>query len=130
MCGSFRTLGRAVRARKLIMRTLLVVAVVLTAAAALGYWAFKGTPDFYQRPAMTSQERADAADRAVNKLIRTREWANDVWVNEQRALNPGAATNPAATNPAGHAFTVSFTEGELNAFFENWSKTQGWDAKY
>jgi hypothetical protein len=122
----------AVRAKKLIKRTLLAVAVVLTVAAGLGYWAFKGTPDFYQRPTMTAQERADAADRAVNKFIRTREWANDVWVNEQRALlaGKGGATNPAATNPAGHAYTVSFTESELNAFFENWSKTQGWDAKY
>lgn len=108
---------------------MLAVALVLTAAA-LSYWAFKGTPDYYRRPVLTAQERAEAADRAEKKIIRTREWVNDLWVSEHRSIRAGAtgaATAPAATRPA-DPFTVSFTEHELNAFSEKWSRT--WDQRY
>ena len=123
-----------VRRRKWIKRSLLGIAVVLTAAAALSYWAFKGTPAYYQRPQLSAQERADAATRAEQKFIRTREWANDLWAGEQRSLvagQGGSATKPAtfaATARAGEPFTVSFTEHELNAFFEKWSKS--WEQRY
>ena len=123
-----------VRRRKWIKRSLLGIAVVLTAAAALSYWAFKGTPAYYHRLQLSDAERADAADRAEKKFIRTKEWANDLWVGEERSLAAGQgrdATNPGAqatTAAAGQPFTVSFTEHELNAFFEKWSKS--WEQRY
>src|SRR5829696_6427797 len=108
MCGSFRTLARAVRARKLILRSLLAVTVVLAAGAGLSYWAFRGTPDFYRRPTLSAQERADAAKRAEDKIIHTREWANDLWTAEQRSIAGGtsASTQPAtAAARQGQPFT-------------------------
>ncbi len=122
-----------VRRRKWIKRSLLAVALVLTVAAALSYWAFKDTPDYYRRPQLSAEERAAAADRAEKKLIRTKEWANDLWVREHRSLlaNDGVATMTASSvdlPPARETFTVSFTGRELNAFVEKWSDT--WDQRY
>ncbi|HEV2293523.1 MAG TPA: hypothetical protein VGR35_06680 [Tepidisphaeraceae bacterium] len=119
------------RRRKWIKRSLLAVALLLTATAAVSYWAFKGTPDYYRRPALSAEERADAANRAEKKLIRTREWANDLWVNEHRSIvagSAGPATTQAATNQPDEPLTISFTERELNAFSEKWS--QSWDQTY
>ena len=118
------------RRRRWIKRSLLAIAAVLTGAAALSYWAFKGTPDYYHRPQLSPQERADAADRADEKIIRTRYWANELWAQEQRDIVDGAgATTAAATRTrAAQSYTVSFTENELNAFFEKWSNS--WEARY
>ena len=120
-----------VRRRRWIKRSLLAIAVVLTGAAALSYWAFKGTPDYYQRPQLSAQERSDAANRAIQKFGNTKEWANNLWVTEQRTINEGApaSTNPATTQAGRQPLTVSFTEHELNAFFQDWSPTFGWGDK-
>lgn len=132
MCGPFRTLAALVRRRKWIKRSLLAVALVLTVAAAVSYWAFKGTPDYYRRPQLTAEQRAEASDRAEKKIIRTKEWANDLWVREHRSIlaSRSGATKPAtvASRPAEQSLTVSFTERELNTFFEKWSHL--WDEKY
>jgi len=111
-----------VRRRRWIKRSLLAIAVVLTGAAALSYWAFKGTPDYYHRPQLSAQERADAANRATQKVIGTSTWANDLQASEHRAILDGAAgaTTAPATSP-NQSHTVSFTEQELNALFEQWS---------
>ncbi len=136
MCGPFRTLAREVARRKWFKRSLLGLAVVLTAAAAVGYWAFKGTPDYYHRPTLTAAERADAANRAIEKFRQGKEWANDVWVGEHRALlvdsAGGAASTSPSTSPAtrpGQSLTISFTETELNAFFQQWSADH-WEGKF
>jgi hypothetical protein len=102
---------------------LLAIAVVLTGAAALSYWAFKGTPDYYHRPQLSAQERADAANRATQKFLGTSTWANDLQASEHRAILDGAgagATTAPATSP-NQSHTVSFSEQELNALFEQWS---------
>jgi hypothetical protein len=101
--------------------------VLLLAGAGLSYRAFKGTPDFYQRPQLSDRERADAFNEATQKIIRTREWAQDVWTNQQRALtrDPAAA---APTQPV-QAYTVSFSEREVNAYVEQISIRDRWDEK-
>jgi hypothetical protein len=119
-----------VRRRKWIKRSLLGIAVVLTAAAALSYWAFKGTPEYYHRPQLSAQERSDAANSAIKKFGNTKEWANSLWVTEQRTINDGApSTGAPTTQAAQQPFTVSFSEHELNAFFQDWSPTLGWADK-
>ncbi len=122
------------RRHKWIKRSLLALAAVLTLTAAMGYWAFKGTPDYYVRSSLSAQEQSDAAQRALNKIIDTREWANDVWISEERSIQgniitgANVATRPATTTIAGRPFTVSFTEGELNALFQQWSRNH-WEEK-
>ncbi|MDQ3441517.1 MAG: hypothetical protein M3478_14335 [Planctomycetota bacterium] len=116
------------RRGKWIKRSLLAVAVVLTGAAALSYWAFKGTPDYYQRPQLSAKERSDAANSAIQKFFGTSTWANDLQAGEQRSILDGAgATTGPATRPR-QSHTVTFTEQELNAFFQEWSTH--WEPRY
>jgi len=104
---------------------LLAIAVVLTGAAALSYWAFKGTPDYYHRPQLSAQERADAANRATQKFLGTSTWANDLQASEHRAIldsaGAGVGATTAPTTSPNQSHTVSFSEHELNALFEQWS---------
>jgi hypothetical protein len=110
-----------VRRRRWIKRSLLAIAVVLTGAAALSYWAFKGTPDYYHRPQLSAQERADAANRATQKVLGTSTWANDLQASEHRAILNSAGTTTAPATSRRQSHTVSFSERELNALFEQWS---------
>jgi hypothetical protein len=109
---------------------LVTLIVLLLAGAGVSYWAFKGTPDFYRRPAHSQAEWADAARRAEDKIIHTKEWANDVWVNEQRAINARDVGTSQPSSTSSRSYTASFTEQELNAFFDKWSMTYRWDEKY
>ena len=118
--------------RKWIKRTLLSIAFVLALTAGVSYWAFKGTPEYYQRRAMSEQERADAAERARRKIFRTQEWVAQLRADAQRAVHAAStgAPPPSATTRSSQPFSVSFTEEELNAGFETWSKAFGWDVRY
>jgi len=118
----------AVRARKVISWSLVTLVVLLLVGAGVSYWAFRGTPDFYHRPQLTDQERADAFSQATQKIIRTREWAQDLWTSEQRATVRGQPTT-APTQPS-RSYTVSFSEREVNAYLEQISIRDRWDEKY
>ena len=135
------------RMHKWVKRALLVVALLLAGAivfAVGGIVLFKGTPGWY-RPeelAGTPEERAAAAQRAENKLIEVRNWAEllnadavhaqaDADAQAQAAPGAAAAAAPArAATRAADSLTVAFTEKELNAFFRKWSVAYGWEAKY
>jgi hypothetical protein len=119
-----------VRRGQWIKRSLLAVALVLTATAALSYWAFKGTPDYYVRPHLSDKERVDAANSAFEKFRQGREWANDLWVSEQRAIladSGHSATRP-STAPSPGQLTITFTDHELNAFCDQW--VMQWEQRF
>jgi hypothetical protein len=108
---------------------LVTLVVLLSVGAGVSYWAFRGTPDFYHKPHLTDQERADAFNEATQKIIRTREWAQDLWTSEQRATAARGQATTAPTQPA-RSYTVSFSEREVNAYLEQISIRDRWDEKY
>jgi hypothetical protein len=117
---------------KWLKRTLLGVALVLFAAiifSAGGIILLRGTPDFYQPASMTPEDHAAAARRAEDKLATINNYAADAYssaVQSNRAAADG--THPPATKPS--TFEVAFTDQELNALFQNWSRLNGWKAAY
>ena len=114
------------RTRKIIKRTLLGIAIALLLTAGVSYWMFKGTPAFYRPVVVTPEQRATASRRAENKLWETQNWVALLKADEDgRAHAQGDGSTAPATRAAS-SYTVSFTEDELNAFFEKWSQLNGW----
>ncbi len=116
---------------KFFKRVLLLLSVLLGVAVvccALGLWLFRAEPDWYKRPTFTAEQREAAAQRATNKLALIQNQA--ARARAQERMNRDGATTVPATNPAGNAITVSFTDDELNAFFDKWVAWNDWKAGY
>src|SRR4051794_26110023 len=87
----------------------------------------RGTPDWYRPRMMTVEQLEAAAQRATNKLAMVQNEAARARAVERAGRNRSTAssTTPATTLPAAPgAITVSFTDDELNAFFDKWSVFQ------
>ena len=108
-----------------------LVLVLGVAGAAMYYYGVRGTPEWWQRPQVSAEEQAAAANRADRKIMETlsvvREWEAAPRAQQQPA-DP-KDRRPPATQPASK-LEVTFTEGELNAFFNKWDRLYGWTAKY
>jgi hypothetical protein len=113
--------------KKWIKRSLLTVALVLVAILGFATWSWhllRGTPDWYNAPQRTDEERAAAANRVDQKLLDAVSWAS-----EAQAQATSNTTRPAAAH-AKNLKIVSFTEDELNAFFQKWNRAKNWGALY
>src|SRR5688572_15596670 len=136
MCGSFRRLradliaGSVSQMKKWTRRiglTLVVLVAALGAFVLVSWSLVRGTPDWYEPQVLSESERAEAANRADQKVAETLSWAADVQAAEVRRRL--AATRAAV--PAGPSVkTISFTEDELNAFFRKWSSKHEWHRAY
>lgn len=130
--------------KKWIRRISLGVALLLVIVLGASLWSFymlRGTPDWYQPPTLSAEEREAAANRVDQRLLDTVSWASEMQARQtrQRAESTAAAetanansTNglPAsrpATEPS-NLKTISFSEAELNAFFQKWSQANKWDS--
>ncbi len=114
--------------RKWIKRILLLFAFLLVCALAALYGGFRmlrSTPEWYRRYTATFAEREAAAQRAFNKFAGVQNAAADVRRKEIIARN---AHNAAPVVPG--EITVSFTDDELNAFFQKWSSYEDWKSNY
>jgi len=84
----------------------------------------KGLFKTYTHRKLDPQELEAAAARAERQMQRTLSWAQD-----QQALAASGAGGPPTTQPAKN-IEVSFTQDELNGFFQKWDSTFGWSAAY
>ena len=61
--------------RKWLKRTILGLLLVVLVGAGLGYWLFRGTPEWYRPTMLSAQERSEAAERAEGKVRATYNFA-------------------------------------------------------
>ena len=117
--------------KKLLKRLLIALLLIVGIGAALayvGYRRFRSAPDWYQRPALTPAE-AEAAAKSVEDKV-SRDVQNQVARLRAAAARDRASDQPPATRPAAEReITASFTEDELNAFWQKWSDDAGWSAE-
>jgi len=116
------------RSRKIFRRILLAAAVLLTvklAAVSVGMLLFRGTPEWYHPRHMDAQVREKAAQSATNKLATIHNEAARLRRDERMAER----SNHPSTMPS-EPIVVSFTEDELNAFFDKWAGFNEWKSKY
>jgi uncharacterized protein YpmS len=112
--------------KKWTKKILFAVAILLAIGLIIllsGVVMLRGTPDWYQPGAMTAEQREEAAQRATNKLAIVQNAAVQMRVDEMQA-----ATSPSTKSR--DAITISFTDDEMNAFFEKWSVLQNIKANY
>ena len=119
---------------KLRKRLILVFAVLLggaVTALAVGFFLFRTEPTWYRPVALPAEEREAAAQRATNKLAMIQNQAARARAAEQMAQGTTRSANPApATVSSESAITVTFTDVELNAFFDKWIAWNNWKAAY
>ena len=99
---------------------LLFVAGVGVGAAQLV--RLRRTPDWYAPDTSTAEQRATAAGRVEDVLTRLYNWSAGRHAR-QADRQPVAA--PTVADPGNDAlFPLSFTDGQLNAFYDKWSRFQ------
>jgi hypothetical protein len=90
------------------------------------YFLARGTPDWYQPQLMTADERDAAAQRATNKLVEVQNQAALARAEEHQ----GRSQPPSMTGSPTDPITISFTDQEINAFFQKWSVWESVRASY
>ena len=118
---------------------LLAFGVVVGAGlSAISYVMIRRTPDWYQPDTRTPDQRSRAADKIENLLILLRNWGGEQHAAKVRAKAPTADPQQQqvrqwlAEKPD-QAFVISFTDDELNAFFNKWAEPanrRGWFDQY
>jgi hypothetical protein len=108
--------------RLTIVAGIIVIGLVLAMGA--GWHMLRGTPDWYQPGQISEAEREQAAQRLTNKLADLQNQAALARRDELDARR--TATQPSAAS----TLTISFTEEELNAFFQKWSALHNWNSVY
>jgi hypothetical protein len=122
------------RRRKWVRRLLLLVAtvmVVVLGGAMVVVWMMRSQPAFYRPAQLTDAQRADAAKSAEDKFIRIQNEAARTRAAvsaQRRRASTSSSTQPIIFN--GAPVTITFTEAEINAFFDKWSHFQNWKATY
>jgi hypothetical protein len=112
--------------RKWIKRLMLLVALFLVSILAVAYGGirmFKGAPEWYRRAGMSPAQRELLARRAFNKFA---DIQNAAALARQGQLASASSTPDAAVLP----IVVSFSDDELNAFFEKWENYANWKSNY
>jgi hypothetical protein len=117
--------------KPLLLGVLAIVAVAVTLAS-VAIMLFRAAPTWYRPLAMDPQRREAAAQRATNKLAMIQNEAARLRRDERLAERAASTstTSPATLAAPGRPITVSFTEDELNAFFDKWAVWNDWKSKY
>jgi hypothetical protein len=111
--------------KKLMLGVALLLVIVLFMATG-GFVLFQGTPEWYTpRSSGTAEQRAQAAKRAEDKFAEVQNWAASA---RAEVAGPDYAVTSRPVSP--NASTVTFTEDELNAFFEKWADWYGWNDRF
>ena len=112
--------------RKWIKSLMLLVALLLVAILAVVYGSFrlfKGAPDWYHRSTVSIAQREILARRAFNKFA---DIQNAAALARRDEIAGQAASSPSTPAP----IVVSFSDDELNAFFEKWANYANWKSNY
>jgi uncharacterized protein YpmS len=132
--------------RKWLKSLLLLVAILLVAllGGVLVLWRMvRAQPDFYHVVVLPREQVEAAAQSATNKFATIQNQAARIRAGERaaravRTSREGASGSLAgvgtsstqAPTTAPDAISVTFTDTELNAFFEKWSNFQNWKSQY
>jgi hypothetical protein len=112
--------------RKWIKSLMLLVALLLVIILAVVYGSFrlfKGAPDWYHRWAVSPADREVLARQAFNKFANIQ---NAAALARRDEIAGQAANSPSLPVP----IVVSFSDDELNAFFEKWANYANWKSNY
>jgi uncharacterized protein YpmS len=112
--------------RKWIKSLMLLAALFLVTILAViygGFRMFKGAPDWYRRSVMSPARREVLARRAFNKFADIQNAAALARQNQMTA----SSNDPSSPSAP---LVVSFSDDELNAFFEKWANYANWKANY
>lgn len=109
------------------MAALLLVVLLL---AGVGYYLLTRQPDWYQLARDTPSQRIDAANNAVQKYAGIQSWAADAQAAEVRQIRGTDDASSARYAPVSDELTISFSQEELNGFFESWATQFDWEHYY
>jgi uncharacterized protein YpmS len=113
--------------RKWIKSLMLLAALLLVGALAVVYGGFrmvKGAPDWYRRSILSVQQREILARSAFNKFADIQNAAALARRDEIASHFSQADVAPPVP------IVVSFSDDELNAFFEKWANYANWKSNY
>jgi hypothetical protein len=99
-----------------------VLVSMLIVLASVCVILLRGTPDWYQPLAMSDDDRAAAANSATNKIALLQQEAQRVRADERAATRNGKV--PSTSTRPTNAITISFTDEEINALIEDWSRRE------
>jgi hypothetical protein len=114
---------------KSLLRFVLILILFSIIVSVAGWFMLRGTPTWYRPDLMTPDQRKAAAARVEDKLIHMYNWVNATRARRVLAVaaakkappsTPSAAVDFLNHEPA-QPFQISFTEAELNAFFDKWA---------
>lgn len=106
------------------------VIVILMGGALVALHLVRSEPAFYRPRALSAQERATAAQSAEDKFIQIQNSAARINAASTVARRSAGSTTTTASLLEGQPVTITFTDAELNSFFEKWSKFQDWKGGY
>jgi uncharacterized protein YpmS len=112
--------------RKWIKSLMLLVALLLVTILAVVYGSFrlfKGAPDWYHRSAVSLAQRELLARQAFNKFA---DIQNAAALARRDEIAGASASSSSTPTP----IVVSFSDDELNAFFEKWANYANWKSNY
>jgi uncharacterized protein YpmS len=101
---------------------LAAVLIALLIVTVIGWRMMQGTPDWYQPLTLSDDDRAAAAQRVINKLVPIQNQAAFVRGSERHMRGPTTQETP--------VMTVSFSDEELTATFQDWSVLNNTKAAY
>jgi hypothetical protein len=109
--------------KKVILWSVGLLSVAGVGIGAAEYLRFRRTPDWYTADTSTPEQRASAADRVEDTLRRLYDWS--AGRHARGADRAAPVATPVVAEPATDAaFPLSFTDAQLNAFFDRWSNFQ------
>lgn len=116
--------------KKLLKLTLLAVVLIVVVGAAVayfGYSRFRSAPEWYRNAALTPAEVEAGAKSLEDKV--SRDLQNQVARLRAAKAREASAGASADMTPVENAeINASFTEAELNGFWQKWSGEAGWAA--
>ncbi|HWE04347.1 MAG TPA: hypothetical protein VG326_18225 [Tepidisphaeraceae bacterium] len=117
--------------KRLFRRALFALFLVIAGLAVAGWFVrgrLRARPSWYVRPTLDVETRAAAANSMDQKLIGTWNAAVRAHADEIRARRAVPATLPAtATAAPADPIVLQATEDEINASFNKWKATAGWN---
>ena len=117
--------------KRLVVFVVGLALVLGVAAVGAYYYGVRGTPDWWQRPKASAEEQAAAANRADQKIMETLSLVREMDAAERARTRPADPNDrrPVAAASASER-KVTFTEDELNGFFNKWDRLYGWTERY